>query len=162
VIRPPSSYKNYDAFWSQDPAIVQLPDGATKEQRDAHEKRLEVAHETGLWTEVTCPGQQPTVFTMRQLPCEAFLLLQQMAALREPNGTIYSIAFRLSVVGVKNLASPDPTISYATDVRYPQFGKMASTSFLDEAECGGQLGAAVIFELGQLAYERAGAFFPKS
>lgn len=61
--RPPSNQSTFDMFWSGDPAFVQ---GDGKE----HEKKLEIARETGDWSGLIIQGQTPTKFVSRQIPGE--------------------------------------------------------------------------------------------
>lgn len=59
--RAPSNQQTYDLFWSGDPAFVQ---GDSKE----HERKLEVARDTGDWSPLLIQGQTPTKFVTRQIP----------------------------------------------------------------------------------------------
>jgi hypothetical protein len=64
TIRPPSTQRTYDEYWSGDPAFEQAPEGATKKQLAAHAKRVETARETGNWTGLLVEGGSPTKFVM--------------------------------------------------------------------------------------------------
>jgi len=156
MLRPPSNQKTYKLFFSADPAIVQIANDATKERQTEHERLLRVARETGDWSAITVPGEQPTTFSMRQLPSESTGELANMQALGEPQFRVLSLAFRSALVDAAPLIDG---VKVAHD-QHPIFGRIATTTFLDEIGCGGNMGAALIVELGRLVLERSRATNP--
>lgn len=157
MIKAPSSQKTYDAFYTGDPAIVSLPAEASDEQRADRDRAIERALETGDWSAVVVPGEQPTRFVMKPLGAEVFGELQSML------GTVRSyvmstLAFRAAIVDVKNL----PDAGAIDFVIHPTLGRIATTAFLDRAGLTGELGAAIITQLGWHAYLKAQGSNPKS
>ena len=154
MIKPPSVQKTYDAFYSGDSAIVSLPDEASDEQRADLAKRIERALQTGQWADVVVPGEQPTRFTMRplggEIAGELYAMLRDARSQREQY-VVWSLAFRLSIIDVKGLTDAGEV----DFVVHPSFGRIATTAFLDRAGLKGDLGAAIITELGLLAFKKA-------
>lgn len=155
MIKPPSNQKPYDAFYTGDAAIVALPAEASDEQRAERDRAIERALKTGDWSAVVIPGEQPTRFVMRPIRAEAAGELHSMLATERPF-TVFALAFRIALVDVKNL----PGAGHVDFVTHPTFGRIATTAFLDRAGLTGDVGAAIITELGFLAYKRAGGDDP--
>lgn len=157
MIKPPSNQKTYDAFYSGDPAIIQLPDEASDEQKKDRDDRIKRARETGLWDDVIAGGEQPTVFTFKQLTAAQTGHLHDIMGNPRRQFEALMLAFCLALVDVKHLGEAGkPTFVNA------ELGRMATTQFLDKAGCTGELGAAIIVELGSYVLERARAANPKS
>jgi hypothetical protein len=110
MIKPPSLVREYDLVWSQDPALDapvrehEESDDAWNERNAAWEKRLNVARETGDWSGVLKPGQQPTVFQCRRIRTDYWRRLQ--AEFGE-SGVIEATltAVRLAVYGIANFGA---------------------------------------------------------
>lgn len=97
VTRPPSNQQTYDAFWSGDPAFVQ---GEGKE----HERKLELARETGDWSPLLISGLVPTKFVLRQIPGEIKRrVLDQFNAGKIGGYELDSLLLRLAAVDVVGL-----------------------------------------------------------
>jgi len=158
MIKPPSNQKTYDVFFTRDAAIVSLPDEASDTQKAEHGKAIERALETGEWGDVTIPGEQPTRFVFKPLGCEIAGELYAMMSNSQQHFTVFALAFRLALVNVKNL----PDAGKVDFVINPTFGRMATTAFLDRAGLKGEIGAAIIVELGAYALKRARGDDPKS
>jgi hypothetical protein len=158
VLRPPSNQKKYEAFYSFDPAIIPLPDSATDEQKAERQRRIDVARETNRWDDVIVQGETPTLFGMRPIPGELYGDLLSRLVTGEKRFSVYTMAFRIALQDVKGLPD-DVKVEF---VDHPTYGRIASTSFLDKAGCSGGLGAAIMFELGELAFNKARSVDPKS
>jgi hypothetical protein len=158
VIRPPSSQKKYDAFYSRDPAIIQLPDDATDEQKADRERRIQTARDSGRWDDVVVPGEAPTLFGMRQLTGDQYGDLASRIVSGEKRFAVFAAAFRLALQDVRGL--PDDVKVEFFD--HPTYGRMATTSFLEKAGIVGSLAADIMFELGELAFVKARSVDPKS
>lgn len=165
MLRPLSNQKKYEAFYSGDPAVIQLPEGLKDKARikaqKERAKKIERARETGDWSEVLVNGETPTRFSMRPIPTAHYgelALRLESARTVEDLYPIYLLAFCIALVDVY----PLPEDVSVARIKHPKYGDIATTDFLDEAQCGGELGAAIIFELGHLAVERAREVSPKS
>jgi hypothetical protein len=158
VIRPPSNQKKYDAFYSLDPAIIQLPPDATDEQKADRERRIETARETGRWEDVLVPGETPTIFGMRPLTGEQYGDLLSRLVAGEKRFAVFVTAFRLALVDARGI--PDDVKVEFTD--HPTYGRIAATTFLEKAGIVGSLAASIMFELGELAFNKARSVDPKS
>lgn len=114
-IRPPSNQQTYDAFWSGDPAFVQ---GEGKE----HERKLELARETGDWSPVIVVGLVPTKFVLRQIPGEIKRrILDRFNADQIGGYELDSLLLRLAVVDVVGLG--DFKLRFASE---DDWGKLAT------------------------------------
>ncbi len=82
ALRPGSLQRQYDEFYSGDPAFVQAPedDGtdATKTLIAEHIERVRIARETSNWQPLLIEGGNPTKFTMRVLPGSVFRTIQDL------------------------------------------------------------------------------------
>lgn len=164
LIRPPSLQKRFDVFWTRDPALVPLPDGASDEQKKERDRLIELALESGrvdMWREITNPGDQLTAFSMKPLTSEQFgeLASMRLAARDEVAAfKVWLLAFRLALVD----ARPLPEGVTVAHVTHPHYGPLAVTDFLDDCGLTPELGASLIVELGKLAYDRARVASKKS
>jgi len=160
MIKPPSSQKQYDEFFSEDAAFRQLNEGASKEEIEEYNHARTVAWETGDWTAMRVQGAgEPTKFIVRPIPGEAFAKLADMAtAGRIGDLELYTLAFRIALVAVLNLEGA-AKVSFVEDER---FGRIASLSFLADAGITGALAVRVLREIGSRVLQRAGTFSPKS
>lgn len=94
VSRLPSNQQTYDLFWSGDPAFVQ---GEGKD----HERKLEIARETGEWSSLLIQGQTPTKFVSRQVPGEIRRrLLDHYGAGKLGAQELDSLLVRIAVIDV--------------------------------------------------------------
>ena len=154
MIKPPSNQKPYEVFYTGDSAIISLPEEASDEQRKELARRIKRALQTGEWSDVIIPGEQPTRFSMKplsgELAGELYAMLRDARSERE-RYLVWSLAFRLALVDVKNL----PDAGEIDFVTHHQFGRIATTAFLDRAGLKGDVGAAIIQELGVHVFTRA-------
>jgi hypothetical protein len=151
MIRPPSSQRIYELFYSGDPALIPLPDDATDEQKKERARLIDLARDTGQHTELLLPGEKLTLFKMRQLPAEAYGDLVAMLRNGELAFRVFALAFKVACID----AAPIPDGVKVEHEMHPLYGPIATTSFLDKAGCGGKLGANIIIELGQYVFQKA-------
>lgn len=169
MIRPPSLQRQRTDFYSGDPAFVPAPKlepkleglptpeelAAHRKALEEHERRWEVARETGDYSELLVSGCEPTPFTMRQIPGATFRKLaddHNAGTLRLLE--LSQVAFRCSVVDIPGLAQ-----KVKRNDRHPLYGEMATveiTNYLDSIDHG------IVSELGRVALNRAGNPSPKS
>lgn len=109
MIRPPSQAKDYDLFYSGDPAFRQPPKvvgDATDEQRaelDRHFASLRSAKETGNWSALLLDGQVPTKFVCCQVDRNVWRSLTDRAILPVDSPryvgqvALHALLFRLAV-----------------------------------------------------------------
>lgn len=172
MIRPPSTVKSQDFFYSRDPAFHPYPDppkdNATTAEKKAfvdahqeHERKWDTARETGDYHQLLIEGQTPTKFTHEQLSSEALGLLRDMSIAKRPDGVnvyghneIGSLAFRITFKDVTNLGTVTPTY-----VTHERFGRIIATKFLDDC-LGTALAADVVREIGGVIVNRASALRP--
>jgi len=154
IARPPSLQREYDDFWSGDPAIIPSPDG--EPDYSVWRDRIARARETGDWTDVLVAGETPTKFTLRPITAHQFALLVDYA-----NGhaaaLVNELAFRLAFVRVSNLGA-NADLEYEA---HPEFGKLCTTSFLDKAGVTAAVALLIIQEIGGAALTRASQLPPK-
>lgn len=116
--RPPSSQKQYDDYFSGDPAFKQPPklsDDPTDEEKAAlaeYEVTLKAARETGDWSSLKIDGQTPTRFVLGQIDRNIFRAIQDRAILPPDSPQrigpvqLFALLFRLalkSVIGFGDL-----------------------------------------------------------
>ncbi len=155
IVRPPSLVRDYDDFYSGDPAIVQLAEDASDEDKKDHERKLEVARETGNWSGVVVEGAQPTKFTMKPLAGDVYRRMMDMYGSRAIGiGELASLAFRCACVGVTNLGDVDT--KRTKDDRLGQMAPVKLTNDLDAIDLG------IVSELGGHVLRRARDVSPKS
>src|SRR5690349_19872189 len=117
MIRPPSAVRHYDAFFSGDPAFVQLADNATDEQRVEHARLWEVARETGNLGELLIPGSKPTKFVMRPLPGSLMRkITDRYMSDRMGAAEVNALALRCALVSIENLG--DIQVKHALEADY--------------------------------------------
>lgn len=155
--RPASNQREYDEFWSGDPAIVQLPADATDEQRKEHAEKLKRARETSDWTGVVVPGSTPTKFVLRQIKGSQFRWIvdqcQRTDMYRIGPAEMAQLIFRCAFVKVVSLGVPISD----KQVRHQELGLIAHedvTNTLDEIHVG------IVTELADLAFDKANRLNP--
>lgn len=145
MIRPPSNQNYRDAFWSGDPAFVQLAPNATDEQKEAHARLWQVAKETGNYSGLIIQGQTPTKFVFKPMAGETYFALQDdLIAGRVGMLVATSIAFRATIIEVVGFEKPRPA-----ETKYGTIATGDITNTLHEAALG------CIFELGLDCLNRA-------
>lgn len=92
MISPPSQQRDYDAFFSGDPAFVQPPSLPSGEVSEAAQKayeddlaqylvKLKAAQETGDWKPLLLDGQSATKFVLRQVDRNVWRAIMDRAVL---------------------------------------------------------------------------------
>jgi hypothetical protein len=168
MIRPPSLIKQYNDFWSEDPAFEQAPKAppvdASEDVKAAYEEaakcyvaKLTAAWETGDWQPMLVGNAEPTKFLMRPLSSDVVGILSDMQNSGTRENELFTLAFRLALVGVQNLENAK--VKILDDER---FGKMASLSWMADVGLTGSFGLQLIRELGVRALNRASQLSPKS
>lgn len=96
MLRFPSLIKSYDTYCSCDPAIKQPPAAPAASASDADKEAyalslieyvttLNAAHDTGDWSALILPGEQPTKFVLQPVDAEDFRELRDLAGLDGSN-----------------------------------------------------------------------------
>lgn len=154
VIRPPSNIRSYDDFFSGDPALVQLADDATEDEKKAHANKLRVARETGDWAEILVEGQQPTRFEMQTLKGAQFRrIVDDLMSKRIGSAEANQLAFLCAIKSVVNLG--DVKVTTINDERLGTIAKVDVANALDA------ITPDIVNELGGQAIRRAQAAPPK-
>jgi hypothetical protein len=178
VIKPLSLIGDYHLVWSHDPALDAPPqpdaivrvdgetDDAWAERRKEYEatdavkawaawqERLRIAQQTGkpaAWQALMKPGQQPTLFRMKQIPATQAGRLMSIARNSDMDITFETmpLAFRVGLAGVEQWApGSDFTFKEAVDATFPKLGRIAEESVVD------RLGLPLIVELGSVVLRR--------
>jgi hypothetical protein len=171
-LRPPSLSKEYDEFYSGDPALIQPPDPPKDEaQNDAYldarkeyDAKLRVARETGQWQSLVVPGEAPTIFKLRPIPGELYrALLDKLGGGGVGPGRLNAQLFRCAVRGVTNLKDENGLDIKIDLVPNPiaelrEHGKIASPDIVDYLD---GLDVRIVTELGELVFVRASRIPPK-
>ena len=163
MLRPLSVQRPYTAFFSGDPAIIPAPpepakdaDEETKKtyerQKKEHARLLELALATSQWQEICVPGDTITTFKLRPLKTDEYGALCSMLVNRvEQPFEVWKLAFQLALQDCSPLLD-------GVEVKFtehPRWGRIATTSFLDEIGLKPEVGAMVVMEIGQLVYKRS-------
>lgn len=149
-------------FFSGDPAIVQLGDDATDDQRTDRVRQIDHARETGDWSAVVVGGLSPSKFTFRPLPGDVFALIQDMLSAGVGGGGIgfnaaLFLIFRLALVSVSDLG--DAVVRIVVDDTFPRLGPMADAAIVNKLN---SWNPALVPELGVELLKRARGPSPKS
>lgn len=146
---PPSLVGTYDLIYSSDDALdrpadsdqPELADGETAAAFRARyelwagpyvewERKLKVARETGDWTALLIPGQEPTRFKIRQVPAEVWTKVDSVAKAEGWSNTErVAWLFRLFVVDVTNV--PADRGWRMTRTRHPKLGDVAGVELVN-------------------------------
>ena len=155
MIRPPSVVKSYDAWFSGDPAFVQLEDGASEDERAEHTRKWTVARETGAIGDLLVPGAFPTKFVMRPLSGSVFRkILDRRVGGKIGSAEQLALAFRCAVVSVENLGDVKVDRRGVED-----YGEIATPAIVDALDA---IDLSIVTELGSEAMRRAGEPSPLS
>jgi hypothetical protein len=150
MIRPPSNAKQFDAFYSKDPAFVQLADDASEDDGKEHAQKWRTARQTGDYSALLIEGQQPTKFTLRPLSVDAFASIIDMKRSGTGDNEVAILAFRVALKSVSNFGKAE--IKFGP---HKKFGLIASTDFLDKAGLPAGLALNIAAEIGGVALEKA-------
>lgn len=164
MILPPSNQSSYTEIWSGDPALVQPPPepkgaskAALKEYKAAleeHQRKVKLAGESGNWSALLIPGQQPTRFVVRPLSGQAYREIVSRLLLTDPNSekrltqiTMPAVVFRCCIEKIEN-GGYDQEIQ-----RYPHeaFGSIVS---VDVANYLDGIDPTIVSEIGRRIYDR--------
>jgi len=158
MLKLPSNHATYSIFYSRDPAFdVPVRINETDEEWAKvcaeWDRRVSVARETGVVSELCVEGAMPTYFTVKPMPSEAFRKIVDQSS----NGAIgvneaAALAFRACVVGVINLG--DTKVNFAT-TDYGRIENGALVQLLD------QIDPRIVGELGGLLISKAVSPGPK-
>lgn len=142
----PSLQRDYALVYSGDPALA-LPDDA-----EARTTALRVARETGQWQSLIVTGAEPTLFYVRPLAGQALTWLQgEWQRERLSEAEVYELVFRTCLARVTNLGDFKPR-----SVRRGELLILAPESLAElYAIGGGDVGRALVIELGSLLLQRA-------
>ena len=155
MIRQPSLIREYETFYSGDPAIAQMPPNATAEEAKEHENRIRVARETGDWTSIVIDGQQPTRFRMKLLRGSQYRwLADQLNARHLGLLQAAALAFRASCRAVVNFGDLEP--------KFVQHAALGQVLAAEHAEALDDIDKGIVDELGAEALRRAQDVPPKS
>jgi hypothetical protein len=130
MIRLPSIQRDYDWYWSGDPALVQPPvalavdasdedKAAHKIASDEYKAKLKACRDTGDWSPLLKPGEQPLKFVLCQVDRNAWRALDDRRSLPSASsshvssGLLLALLARLAIKdivgaeGVRVVRSPD-------------------------------------------------------
>jgi hypothetical protein len=171
MLRAASQQRQYDEFYSGDPAFVQPPpappEGAADDVVAAHKAhleeythKLEVARERSDWTEMLAgASDSPTKFVMRQLPGDVFRRLFDLLESRAVRGGIANhLIVRCALVQIVNAGDLRVKLAPHEMPELRALGPIASadiTNALDAVDFG------IVNELAARVLERLGGPSPK-
>lgn len=128
MLKPPSLVRDYTLHYSGDPALKQAPEApvfpedmteeskasvleAFKKEHAEYVVTLKTCQQTGDWSLLVLPGQQPTPFVMTQVNREDWRALAYRADLPRDNprhigwGVLLSLLFRMSIKSITGWGS---------------------------------------------------------
>ena len=150
MLRLPSNQKEYDEYWSGDPAFIQPAD--SDDARIEHAAKIKRARETGDWSSLLIDGQQPTKFVMQPIDGDQWRWLVDESTRDDEHkmgpAVFWQLMFRCACVSVKNLGvqvNDKP-------VRHPKLGAIAP---IDIPNLLDKIDASIVTELAGAAFERA-------
>lgn len=147
--------RQYDEYWSGDPAFVQRDATWTDQQKAEHDNKIRIARETGDWMPLLVEGMQPTKFIMRALPGKiSRKLVDDINFGKIGSAVLASVSFRAAILSIENGPSDLPAITQVqTD-----YGPIASTDISDALDA---LALEIVGELGSVVLARARGPSPK-
>lgn len=148
MIRPPSVCTKFDAFWSRDPAFIQLSESASGDEKKEHAEKWERARRTGDYSELLIEGQSPTKFVLKPIKADHYAALVDMATSGEPV-TMTLFAFRVALDSIVNF----PEQLGHENVK--RFGRIATLDCFDKAGIPGGVTNLIAQEIGGVAMEKA-------
>lgn len=146
IVIPPSLQNRFTWVWSRDPALASPSAGSDEATRAEWEQRLEIARETGKWTDLLREGEHPTTFTVKPLSGALLRrLTDDVVGNRIGQQVLWAVVARLCLRGVAN-----PDIKVDTEAgTYGEWAKADVTDKLDEISPG------IVTELGSYLFARA-------
>lgn len=155
MLRPPSIQKNYDEFWSGDPAFIQPASDATEKDIEAHAERVRIARETGGWASLLVGDAQPSKFVMRPLPGHVWrVLLDKYLSGAIGPAQFKALLFRAALRAVENL--DDLKVEFVNVFGVNGFADNEVPDALDS------LDVSIVAELGDEVQRRSKTIHPKS
>lgn len=152
MLRLPSNQNQYDDYWSGDPAFTQ-PDPDDPESVADHAAKVKRARETGDWSPLIKPGQQPTKFIMRQLRSTQTNRIgdQYRRADEKKIGdlTLMELIFRCALVKVVD--SGIKAIDEFKHVTHPELGQIVPDKVINAL---GEISDSIVQELAGAAIDR--------
>ncbi len=156
MLRQPSAQKPYDAYFSGDPAFSQLPDDADAASKAEHDRKWDVARDTGDYTQLLADGRaiaDATKYVMQPIAGHIMRKLFDLRAeKRIGDQEFVQLAFRVALVDVAGFPGLVIKREPHEDPALAGLGKMLS---LDAANRVDEESRAIIGELGSLAFARA-------
>lgn len=150
MLRLPSNQREYDEYWSGDPAFHQPAD--SDEARAEHAAKIKRARETGDWSPLLIDGETPTKFVMRPIKGDQWRWLVDEATREDEHrmgpALFNQLMFRCAVVSVKNLGMK----VNEDQVRHKKLGMIAPKDIPDVLD---SIDASIVTELAGVAFERA-------
>jgi hypothetical protein len=166
MIRSPSVVRDWDAFFSGDPAFTQPPKSegeptdADKEAAESYIAALKAARETGDWKPLLVDGQTPTKFVMRQVDRNIWRAIMDRAVLPGDSPrhigqvSLNALLFRLSIKEVVGWDKFDRQSDPNWD-----FWTMAPASLVTQLD---EIDPRIVGEIGSLVFERLRGVRPLS
>lgn len=148
--------RQYDEYWSGDPAFAQPDKDATDEQRKEHQNKVRIARETGDWSPLLIEGMQPTKFVMRALRGRVSRkMVDDIGFGKIGSAELASISFRAAIISIENGPTDLPAITQVNT----DYGAIASMDITDALDA---LALEIVGELGSTVLARARGPSPKS
>lgn len=138
MIALPSLIKPYDFFWSEDPAIVRIPDDES--ELTTYHAKIKAARLTGDWSEVLVFGAQATRFRLRQIPGDVLRTLLDLESGNAALSALWVRASLVAIVGLEGLKDFSPSV----DTTYPKLGKICPVSVLNTLD---QISLSIVGEI---------------
>lgn len=164
-----SLVREYQWAWSGDPALDTPPKDASKEAVEAWEVKLQNAHDTGNYREVTKAGADLTVFSLRIIPEPLYRkALDDWQNRVNGGGVTNCLLVKLAVRKVANLSDFDGKPFDDSLKHEPGLGEVVSGDLLDllaayarEAKARGWNGDDPITEMAHAIVQRQSGPSPK-
>lgn len=152
MLRLPSNQKEYDTYWSGDPAFHQPAADASEEDRAEHAAKVKRAQETGDWSPLLIEGETPTKFVMRPIDGNQWRWLVDESSrddqFKMGAAIFWSLMFRCAIVRVVNLGMKVSD----TPVKHAKLGMIAPQDIPNLLDT---IDASIVTELAGAAFERA-------
>lgn len=153
MIRPPSTQRAWDEYYSGDPAFVQLAADATEEQKTEHANKWRIARETGNPLALLREGEIPTKFILRPIDGDVWrafndrVFLPSDAKRRIGFLTAPGVLLRLALQSVSGL---DFVVKRAPDPEWDgwEMAQPDIVRLLDSVDL------RIVSELGGVVYDR--------
>ena len=148
MLRLPSNQRQYDEYWSGDPAFVQPDD--TDESRAEHTTKVKRARETGDWSPLVIEGQRPTLFVMRQVRSTQKNWIGDQYR-REKIGDLVLLELFFRCALVKIVDSGIKTLDEFKHANHPELGPICPDKVIDTL---GEINPSLVSELASASIEK--------